>query len=222
MAIMREPRDAPTDLEEEVPSKPKAPKKNRQKPTAIAREGHSFDRIFHTISLIVPRMQFLGNQERAVEFAQILLHSERRDGVLRVVAPDISDRAHNSYKGMTVYWKMPKCGFRLPLSKFTKDLLRTWDITPFQLTSTSWCVIISFEIIFHEFQEVLGTDQPTLPIFDHYFHLAIANHDYLAVKCRQGGMEIFDSSNPRIFRIDAWNEWWVYIKDPKSAGICGD
>jgi hypothetical protein len=103
MAIMREPRDAPTDSEEEVPSKPKAPKKIRQKPTAIAREGHSFDRIFHTISLIVPRMQFLGNQEWADEFAQILVHSERKDGVLRVVAPDISDRAHNSYKGMTVY-----------------------------------------------------------------------------------------------------------------------
>jgi hypothetical protein len=50
--------------------------------------------------------------------------------------------------------------------------------------------------MFHEFQEILDTDQPTLPIFDHYFNLAIANHDYLSVKCHQGGLEIFDSSNP--------------------------
>jgi hypothetical protein len=50
--------------------------------------------------------------------------------------------------------------------------------------------------MFHEFQEILDTDQLTLPIFDHYFNLAIANHDYLSVKCHQGGLEIFDSSNP--------------------------
>jgi Putative gypsy type transposon len=204
--IMREPRDAPTDSKEEVPAKPKAPKKFRQKPTAIAREGHPFDKFFHTISLIVPRVRFLGNQEWADEFAQILVHFERRDGVPRVVAPDISDRAHDSYKGMVVYWKMPKCGFWLPLSKFSMDLLRTWDITPSQLTSTLWCVIISFEIMFHEFQKIMSTDQPTLPVFDHYFHLMIANHDYLVVKRRQGGLEIFDSSNPQISRIDAWNE----------------
>jgi hypothetical protein len=71
--------------------------------------------------------------------------------------------------------------------------------------------------MFHEFQEILGTDQPTLPVFDHYFYLAIANHDYLAVKHRQGGLEIFDSSNPRISRINAWNEGWVYIKDPQEC-----
>jgi hypothetical protein len=27
------------------------------------------------------------------------------------VAPDISDRAHDSFKEMAVYWKMSKCGF---------------------------------------------------------------------------------------------------------------
>jgi hypothetical protein len=114
-AIIREPRDVQTYSEEEVSIKLKAPKKIRQKPTAIAREGHSFDMFFHTISLIVPRVQFLGNQEWADGFAQILVHSDRRDGVPRVVASDISDRAHDSYKGMAVYWKMPKCEFRLPL-----------------------------------------------------------------------------------------------------------
>jgi dTDP-4-dehydrorhamnose 3,5-epimerase-like enzyme len=79
--------------------------------------------------------------------------------------------------------------------------------------STSWRVIICFEIMFHEFQEVLDTDQPTLPIFDHYFNLAIANHDYLSIKRRQGGLEIFNFSNPRISRIDA---------SLKTAGILGD
>jgi hypothetical protein len=58
-----------------------------------------------------------------------------------------------------------------------RDILRVWDITLSQLMSTSWCVIVRFEIIFHEFQEILGTDHPTLPVFDHYFNLVIANHD---------------------------------------------
>jgi hypothetical protein len=135
----REPRNAPTDTEEEVHGKPKVvkTKKIRQKPTTIAREGHSLDKLFPTISLIVPRVHILRNQEWADEFAQVLVHSERRDEIPRVVAPDISDRAQDSFKGMAIYWKMPKCGFRLPLSKFVKDLLRAWDITPSQLTSTS-------------------------------------------------------------------------------------
>jgi Putative gypsy type transposon len=186
-----------------VKSKATKTKKIRQKPTAIAREGHSLDKFFPTISLIVSRVQILGNQEWADVFAQVLVHSERKDVVPKVIAPDISDRAHDSFKGMTIYWKIPKCGFRLPLSRFTKDLLRAWDITPSQLTSTSWCVIVSFEITFHEFQGILGTDQLTLPIFDHYFSLAIANHDYLSIKRRQKCLEIFDSSNLRISRIDA-------------------
>jgi hypothetical protein len=57
--------------------------------------------------------------------------------------------------------------------------------------------------MFYEFQEILGTDQPTLLVFDHYFTLVIANHEYLSVKRRPGGLEIFDLSNHRISRIDA-------------------
>jgi hypothetical protein len=98
-------------------------KKIRQKPTAIAREGHSLDKFFPIVSLIVSRVHILGNQEWADEFAEILVHSERRDGVPRVFAPDISDRVHDSFKGMAVYWKMSKCGFRLSLLKFAKHLL---------------------------------------------------------------------------------------------------
>jgi hypothetical protein len=70
---------------------------------AIAREGHSLDKFFPTVSLIVLRVHILGNQEWAAEFAQILVHSERRDGVPKVTAPDISDLAHDSFKGMTIY-----------------------------------------------------------------------------------------------------------------------
>jgi hypothetical protein len=83
---------------------------------------------------------------------------------------------------------MPWCGFPLSLLRFAKDLLRSWDITLAQLTSTSWCVIVKFEIMFHEFQDVLGTDQSTLLAFDHYFTLAIANYDYLSVKHRPNGL----------------------------------
>jgi hypothetical protein len=141
----------PINSDEEVPAKRKASKKIRHKPATIARKGHSFDRFFLTVSLIVPCVHILGNQEWADDFAQVVVHSEWRDSVLRVVAPDISDQAHDSLKGMTVYWNIRWCGFWLPLLRFTKDLLRAWDITPSQLTSTLWCVIISFEIMFHEF-----------------------------------------------------------------------
>jgi hypothetical protein len=75
-AIIREPRDAPTNLDEEMPSKPKTAKKLHQKLTAIAREGHSLDRFFPIVSLIVPRVHILGNQEWVVDFAQILVHSQ--------------------------------------------------------------------------------------------------------------------------------------------------
>jgi hypothetical protein len=108
--------------EKEVPMKLKAPKKVHQKPMTIAREGHSLDRFFPTISLIRLRVHILDNQEWAGDFAQVLVRSERRDGVPRVVAPNISDRAHDSFKGMMIYWKMTRCSFRLPLSKFVKDL----------------------------------------------------------------------------------------------------
>jgi Putative gypsy type transposon len=195
----------------------KAVKKICQKPTVIATEGHSLDRFFPTISLIVLRVHILGNQEWADDFAQILVHSERRDGIPKVVAPDINDRAHDSFKGMTIYWKMPRCSFRLPLSKFIKDLLRAWGITLSHLISTTWCMIISFEIKFHEFQEVMGMDQPTLSVFNHYFTLVIANHDYIFVKRHLGDMEIFDLSNPRISQIDTWNEGWVYVKNPQDC-----
>jgi hypothetical protein len=60
--------------------------------------------------------------------------------------------------------------------------------------------------MFHDFLEFLGTNQPTLLVFDHYFSLTIANYDYLSVKRRPGGLEIFDSSNSQISQIDAWNE----------------
>jgi hypothetical protein len=32
-----------------------------------------------------------------------------------------------------------------------------------------------------------------------------------------GGIEIFDSSNPQISQIDAWNEGWVYVKNPQDC-----
>jgi hypothetical protein len=95
--------DALTDSEEEVLTKPNARKKIRQKLTVITREGHSLDRFFPTISLIVLRVHILSNQECADDFAQVLVHSERRHGVPRVVAPDISDRAHDSFKWMAIY-----------------------------------------------------------------------------------------------------------------------
>jgi hypothetical protein len=66
----REPHDAPIDSEEELLEKPKAgkTKKNRRKPTTIAKEGHSLDKFFPTISLIVPQVHILGNHEWADEF----------------------------------------------------------------------------------------------------------------------------------------------------------
>lgn len=194
----------------------------RMKATSQPREGHPEDENFVTVSLIPARENLLGNQIFVDEFYDELVAEGFRDRisreVLSLLPPDISDRAHDSDKGLCVYWKMPRCGFSLPLSDFEKALLRALDVTPAQLTSTTWCTITSFELIFEEFWEELGGVEPTVPIFTHFFTIAVATKDFLTVRKRLKGPELFDiSRNPQLQRIDGWNEGWAYIPHPDKV-----
>jgi hypothetical protein len=116
---------------------------------------------------------------------------------------------------MCIYWKMPKCGFRLPLTTFKKLLLRTWDVTPAQLTGVAWCTITSFEKLYEEASGPLGGRAPTIGMFNHYFSL-VASNDYYTIRKKLGVIEIFDSNNTNIQRINLWNLGWVYILDSGS------
>lgn len=43
--------------------------------------------------------------------------------MLLLVLPGLNDRAHDYRKGMCIYWRMPACGFQLPLSRFQQSVL---------------------------------------------------------------------------------------------------
>jgi hypothetical protein len=73
-----------------------------------------------------------------------------------VIPSNIDDIGHDHHRGLCIYWKMSKCGFRLPLSRFELKMLREWNLTPAKLTGTAWCTITSFESFFYEFKDMLG------------------------------------------------------------------
>lgn len=203
-----------------VPEKVPVPK-GRKKATSEVREGHPDDAKFSTVSLVPPKESKIGEEGWLDTFYdELVLVKGNEGGVtqrkLNLVLPTRNDRAHDSEKGLCVYWRMPRCGFQLPLSAFARALLRALDVTPAQLTSTSWCTIASFELIFEEFKEQLRDARPTVPLFANFFTVAVST-DYLSVRRKLQGFELFDPrSNPRIQRIDAWNEAWVYISNPEA------
>lgn len=107
---------------------------------------------------------------------------------------------------------MLRCDFRLALSSFKRKLLKKLDVAPAQVTSTSWCTVVSFEAIFQEFSDQLDGVKLTIPIFAHFFIIIVVNDDYLAVNKRLKGDQIFNIAGDfRISRIDTWNKGWVYI-----------
>ena len=197
-----------------VSRKPKGGKKK-------AREGYALDECFPVASLIPPKESLCDNIGWVDEFYRELVAGGHRKDItpetLCLIPPASEDRAFDANRGMCVFWKMPRCGFRLPLSLFERALLVELNVTPSQLTSTSWCTITSFERIFVDFAEELRGAKPSVPLFCHFFCLAISSMDYLTVKRRLGGVEIFDSHNPKIQMIHEWREGWVWIPSPEKV-----
>jgi len=196
---------------------PRMPKGGKKK----AREGYALDEFFPVASLIPPKESLCDNIGWVEEFYGELVGSRHRQDVtpelLCLIPPSSEDRAFDANKGMCVFWKMPRCGFRLPLSRFERALLVELNVTPSQLTSTSWCTITSFERIFVDFEEELRGAKPSVPLFCHFFCLAISSMDYLTVKRKLGGVELFDSHNPKIQRIHEWRDGWVWIPSPEKV-----
>ena len=216
--IMREQFEEPEDGEE-VPQKPK--KKVRMDPSSKAREGHPIDKDFPHISVIPPKKKcrdiVWAREEFYPELVRVEYRGRLRPEVLTLVPPSADDRAHDHEKGMCVFWKMPKCGFRLPITDFQRRLLTKLDITPSQLTSSSWCTISSFEGFFERFKEELEGAAPTAGLFGHFFMIAVLNDSLLFVKKKQGGTQIFSDKNKHKKKVESWKNGWVYIPNPSDV-----
>jgi hypothetical protein len=143
--------------------------------------------------------------------------------VLSLSAPQREDRAIDHQKGMCIYWKMSKCGFKLPLSDFEMELLGCLDVAPAQVASTSWCTIASFQSLFEQFKP-LRAFAPTINLFSYFFQASISSDDYVSFKTRSIPNEsrrIFAPSTA-LSRIHAWNEGWVYLRRPEKIRTLED
>ena len=196
--------------------------KSRKKPNSMVREGCSRDKLFPMASVIPPN-KWVREPGWISDFWEELVGEGFRDDdkfsrdTVGLIAPSFGDRALDHEKGLCVYWKMPKCGFQLALTNFERKLLKTLDITPAQLTAAAWCTIVSFEYIFETFKKELGNAVPTVPLLGHFFTVAITSDDYLAVKRKPKVERLFTEKNPRISRVDSWNEGWAYIPHPERV-----
>ena len=146
-----------------------------RKPSYTTRSGHPRDALFSTASSIPPKKSLLRPAEQSKLISSMkkgLIMPESRDefppSALSLSAPQHEDRAIDHEKGMCIYWKMSKCGFKLPLSDFEMDLLRCLDVAPAQVASTSWCTIASFQSLFEEFKPLRGLG-PTINLFQLLF-----------------------------------------------------
>lgn len=119
------------------------------------------------------------------------------------LTPSTDNKGRDHDKRLCVYWKMLTCDFWFALSSFERKLLKKLDVAHAQMTSTSWCTVISFEAIFHEFSDQLDGAKLTIPIFAHFFTIVVVNDDYLAMNKRLKNDQIFDIVGDfRISRID--------------------
>lgn len=154
------------------------------------------------------------------EFVNQLLRPGDRCEELRrklvLTLPEPRDRAHDHRKGMSIYWKMPFCGFQFPLTPFQLAVLKQLRIPLAQLTSTAWCVVSSFDCFIAEFNNVSKGPRiyPTIGLLLQFYSLQISD-DYLTLKKHT------DPSAPRkneifmpdtaLFKIDGWNFGWAYL-----------
>lgn len=135
--------------------------------------------------------------------------------MVRLKAPTPEDRAHDSEKGVAIYWKMPLCGFRLKLSPFVRGVLRDLDVAPAQIPAAAWCYISSFEEMFKQFRSELDKQVPTVPVFWTFFSHLWMNGCYAGIRKNPKSPCIFDTSGADKWnKFDDWNHAWVYLENP--------
>lgn len=196
----------------------KPAKKNEYRP------GDGTITAFPKVSGIVPRLNLCTKPEwLKVIFPRELIRKASQpfftSDVFHLVPPTRNCRAHDSDKGMCIYYRMPSCGFRLPLTPFQIKLLEYLQAPPAQLSPAAWCYITSFERLFIEFEE-LQDYEPSLPLLFHYFSLAVTSDFYSLKKKTAKKLEIFISESGKgqpLSKVDYWNEGWVYIPNSKEV-----
>lgn len=188
----------------------RGPAKTGKKSTG-PRDGHRDDLIFKTSAGISPKLVVQYKAYADAFYEELVDEADREEYPrhalqLRVPGPD--DRAHDSNLGMCIYWKMPKCGFKIRVSKFVREILRHLDVAPAQLTAPAWCYIMSFKFLF-DFLPELKSHFPSVGLFFHYFAPLYNNESHLAIR-KRGKVTLFD----RLSKADDWNHGWVYLQNP--------
>ena len=111
--------------------------------------------------------------------------------------PKDKERVCDSTRGLGLYSQCNLWGFRLPLSNFAAEILRTVNVAPSQLNASAWCYINSFEALFYIYQDKFSDcplKEPTLALFLHYYHFQV---EKCWVKCVRRKWVLFDTiSNP--------------------------
>lgn len=168
---------------------------------------------------MLPSIPLCRNQEWWHEtFYEELIREDAREAItqdhLAFALPLAADRAHDHGKRLCVYWKMPKCEFRLPLTDFEQLFLKTMWMAPAQLIAVAWCYISSFERLFKKFRDKFG-ELKSIPLFANYFSLYKSFKDFILVKRKADSVTLFDiNGNPKVKKVDDWNKGWVYLTQP--------
>ena len=147
-----------------------------------------------------PSLEKFADNERRRELGIALGIGDK----LIIAAPE--DRAHQSSKGMSFYWRSDWCGIHLPFSPFVVDILRTLRVAPAQLAAVAWCHINSFEDMFYCNDLYFGNlpdKMPTLSLFLEFYEFVRSN-SWISIRKRT---DCFASIN----KIEDWSKGFYYL-----------
>lgn len=182
------------------------------------RPGHPEDSDFQESARLISKAD-VRNPGFLESFYLALVPEEHRDEFPRekihLRAPEPEDRAHDSKKGVTIYWKMPHCGFKLKLSPFVREILKNLEVAPAQLPPAAWSYISSFEEMFTQFSDHFSGLKPTYPVFFRFFRSMCLNSCYSGIRKAVSSPFLFDISRASKWnKFDGWNHAWVYFENP--------
>ncbi len=201
------------------PKVSRPPPKKKEVAYVEPRDGHPSDEHFQESARVISKADVM-SPEFLDYFYEALVPEEHRGEFprekVRLRFPDVDDRAHDPEKGVTIFWKMPGCGFRLKLSTFVRDLLRGLDLAPGQILPAGWCYISSFEEMFKQFHAHFGNERPTAPVFWEFYSTLWSSGSYTAIRRITSSTCLFDTDRVKWNKFEEWNQGWVYLENPED------
>ena len=111
----------------------KVSKKKKELDPVVPRPGYPTNKDFQELARLSSKAD-VRVDGYLDHFYQALVPEEQRGefprDMIRFRVPKSTDRAHDSKKGVAIYWKMPYCGFKLKLSPFVQALLAVNSMSP--------------------------------------------------------------------------------------------